>query len=698
MADPYPFWPQSSPDGDPPPKAAWVQAQPVSFVGGWEPLAFRQRAGFAFHDEQDSYYNDEYSDEALQRIKALGCNHIVLPFTKGDGLTAIGRELDFIKATVERAHRCGLRAGVYIRVDNVIADTVRSDYADVDEWLAVGVDEHIGTYEWNIQQTFRQLVCYTHPSAVKWLERAFRYAIEDLNADLLHLDGFAIGHTPWNCCRCARCNECFRSWLRQTYGEQRLRDEFGIVQIDHVKIPEVISNKPLPDTLANADMILWHLHQWDKQFAFTRHVRRFAKGLSPDVAMSVNPSLFKHINILRWLLFDWKPIMQWVDLVWCEDPFHLRFDRGRDTVISRIGEFKRAQEHGTPLATYHKLRDDAEIEKSVSFTTAVNGLHPGCQGFSFRYLHNFNLAYESKMRFHAWLKERWPNWAPTQPFGEIALLHHTASLAWNAKEPWLTLYAFEQILLHMKIAWRQFDQVDASRLNEVRTLILPDAECLSDPELDVIKQWVQDGGNLLFTQASGGFDEIRRRRARHPIFDWVPAWKQRYNDTVDARTWFDWKIDTDPQIVPLGRGRLGLWPHLQVDCDATLLPEPFKLESRAFGPDQLVTPADRGSLVGFLKALHGPMDIEVFGTNAIVVEVVRCAKRRGTKLIHLVQTDAKIDKSEVVVAVRNLKNHRFQLFSPDQLPPQLIVDGQTARVRDLTTYAVLEYEHLEESP
>ena len=693
MANPYPFWPQAWPDGEPPRKTAWIQSQPVSFVGGWEPLAFRQRAGFAFSDEQDSYYKEEYSDEALQRVKSLGCNHIVVPFTKGDGLNAIGRELDFIKDLVERAHRWDLRAGVYIRVDNIVPDTVRKDYPDVDEWLAVGVDEHVGTYEWNIQQTFRKLICYTHPSAVEWLEEVFRYAIEDIKADLLHLDGFAIGHTPWNCCRCPRCDECFRAWLRETYGAQRLQERFGIIQIDQVRIPEVISNRPLPEKLTNADLMLWHLHQWDKQLSFTRHFRRVSKSLGPDVAMSVNPSLFKHINILRWLLFDWKPIMEWVDLVWCEDPFHLCFDQARDTVVSRIGEFKRAQEHGTPLATYHKFRDDAEIEKSVSFTTAVNGLHPGCQGFSFRYLHNFNLAYESKKRFHEWLAGRWSQWAPTRPFGEVALLHHTASLAWNSKEPWLTLYAFEQILLDMKIAWRQFDQVDRSRLNAVRTLILPDAECLSDQDLDVIKRWVNDGGNLLFTQASGAFDEYGRRRPRHPIFDWVPAWQHRYNDTVGAHTWFDWKIDTDPQIVPFGGGRLGLWPRMEVDCDATLLPEPFKLEARAFGPENVTTPMNRGSLVGFLKALHGPFDFEVFGTNSVVVEVVQCANQSNTRLIHLVQTDVKIDQSEVVATMRDLKNHRFQLFSPDHPCPELIVDDRTARVRNLRTYAVLECEH-----
>ncbi|MBH05643.1 MAG: hypothetical protein CMJ20_04915 [Phycisphaeraceae bacterium] len=686
----YPFWPRAYPATNPPPKTKWMQSGPISFVGGWEPLSFRQRAGFAFSDEKEFYYNHEYSNESLERIKALGCTHLIIPFTKGDGLSTIDTELDFYKDIIQRAHARDLRVGVYIRVDNIIPDTVRDDYPDIDQWLAIGTDNRIGTYEWSIQQTYRKLICYTHPSAVNWLENTIQSAIKNLGADLLHMDGTAINHIPWNSCRCERCTKCFRDWLHEQYGEQRLKDQFGLLQINHITIPEILSNQPLPEVLANSDMILWHLHLWDKQLAFSRHVCRFTKELNPDVAISANPSLFKHINILRWFLIDWKPILDWVDIMWSEDPFHLQYDRQRDLVISRIGENKRAHERQFVLGTYHKHRDIEETEKSLAFTVATNGLHPSCQGFSFRYLHNYNLAYESKRRFHEWLGPRWQTWAPTTPFGEIALLHHTNSLAWNAKHPMVTLYGFEQLLMQMKVAWREFDQITAELLTQTRTLILPDCECLSNDELLILKQWTRDGGNLLFTAISGMFDEYRRRRPRHPIFDWIKEWKQQYNDTIDARTWYDWKIKTNPQIIPFGCGRLGLWPGVACDFDGTFIPPPFEQYTNTFKPEDLAIPDQGDELTTFIKDLHGNLDLEVSAPGPIVLNVTQCANHPTTRLIHIVQTDPQRESADVKMQIKDQHKIEFKLTSPDMRQPDLIIGDQGVEVREINTYAVIE--------
>ncbi|HEY3298067.1 MAG TPA: beta-galactosidase trimerization domain-containing protein, partial [Armatimonadota bacterium] len=45
-------------------------------------------------------------------------------------------------------------------------------------------------------------------------------------------------------------------------------------------------------------------------------------------------------------------------------------------------------------------------------------------------------------------------------------------------------------------------------LSKYKTLVLPDATCLSDETAEIIKQYVADGGNLLGTYEAGFYDEI----------------------------------------------------------------------------------------------------------------------------------------------------------------------------------------------
>src|SRR5690606_38915158 len=113
-----------------------------------------------------------------------------------------------------RAQKLGLKVGTYIRVDCVLPELVVQDCPDVYDWLACGMDGRPGTYA--PQQTFRKRLCQMQPGAIAWLERLFEYAVTELNADFLHLDGFLVSGRPWENCRCKRCVASWRNWLKST--------------------------------------------------------------------------------------------------------------------------------------------------------------------------------------------------------------------------------------------------------------------------------------------------------------------------------------------------------------------------------------------------------------------------------------------------------------------------------------------------
>jgi len=66
---PFSCWPLSF-EGEPPARVAWTRQQPLSFVGAWEPVSFRTRAGYAYDDEEAFAAESEFSDAALRGFVA----------------------------------------------------------------------------------------------------------------------------------------------------------------------------------------------------------------------------------------------------------------------------------------------------------------------------------------------------------------------------------------------------------------------------------------------------------------------------------------------------------------------------------------------------------------------------------------------------------------------------------------------------
>src|SRR5690606_24951095 len=147
------------------------------------------------------------------------------------------------------------------------------------------------------QQTWRRRVCYSHPEAVAYLESVFRYAVETLKADQLHLDGYHLAQEPSSMCRCPRCVESYRQWLKRRYPTpEAVRRAFGILRIDAVEPPWFEPGGPLPVVINSPDIRAWLRFQWDRELAFTRHLRRFVRGLSDQVAISINAAQGVYYN------------------------------------------------------------------------------------------------------------------------------------------------------------------------------------------------------------------------------------------------------------------------------------------------------------------------------------------------------------------------------------------------------------------
>ncbi len=511
-------WRHAYPLGGPPPRAAWFAAEPSIFVGAWEDLAFRRRAGLAWADETEAY-DQEFSNDVLNRIAALGCNHLILPHTKGYGRAAIQEGIDKFADIIRRAHDRGLRVGLYLRIDNAIPETLRGEYPDVDDWLTVGELGRRSHY--SSQQTFRSRICHLHPSAMRYLEAEFRHAVTVMGADLIHIDGMHFSFYPSVTCRCPRCTQAYRQWLQESYPDAKQQKElFGPVNFESIALPSFdplqqagdpgfAPFQALGDLVRSPDVQSWFRFRWDGEFALVRHLRRFIHELSPDVAVSINPAWGASYNSYR-IFTQWaERLLPWVDAVWSEDPLDLDFKHGR--LISRVGTYKTTREYGISTCNYHWMREPGRIEASLALSAAANGGNLACMGFTIRHLPHYSVGASIKQKIALWVKDHWKLFKNTRPAGEIALLRHQPSLAWNSRSPWWTAMACEQLLVQMQIPWRMFDRLDTAAIAEVKTLLVPEAVCLSDAEIATLGSWVRAGGNVLVTSGTASHNEHFRR-------------------------------------------------------------------------------------------------------------------------------------------------------------------------------------------
>jgi len=138
-------------------------------------------------------------------------------------------------------------------------------------------------------------------------------------------------------------------------------------------------------------------------------------------------------------------------------------------------------------------------------------------------------AFAAQAACEPWLEEM-------QPITEVALIYSqpSADLTPRTHSSFGTMalhdLAFEgwaQILIQSHQLWDVLHdfQVDAAHLRRVKTVILPQAACLSDAAIAALLKFVRRGGRLIVTGNTATRNELARLR-KHPAFDGVAGIKR----------------------------------------------------------------------------------------------------------------------------------------------------------------------------
>ena len=94
--------------------------------------------------------------------------------------------------------------------------------------------------------------------------------------------------------------------------------------------------------------------------------------------------------------------------------------------------------------------------------------------------------------------------------GNVALLRSYPSIAYNHARAQLSAILTEQTLIQARIPFDLVFDEHLEDLSKYRVLILPDSECLSDPQLAAVRAFVEKGGGLLAIGQSGPVRRVEK--------------------------------------------------------------------------------------------------------------------------------------------------------------------------------------------
>ena len=189
---------------------AWLR-EGVIFVGHWEPLIYRRRQGSASTDAE-AQFESSHSEEAVAQLAELGVNLIITHYHKGFGAAAEQGEYALIRELRDRCHARGIRVGAYLRLDTLAYESLLLEHPEAKGWFQVNWDGQYPVYNDSDQWLYyRRQACPCCEEYLQWVEEQIRFAIEDLEVDLIHFDG-VMPYLEGYQCYCDRCKVDFRRY------------------------------------------------------------------------------------------------------------------------------------------------------------------------------------------------------------------------------------------------------------------------------------------------------------------------------------------------------------------------------------------------------------------------------------------------------------------------------------------------------
>lgn len=669
-------------------RPSWLAEEPLIIVGNWDTAhIFRVRKGGNPVWHEDDYVR-EHTEEAVQKLKEMGVTMAVIHFYKGFGLEAEREQLEDSKKLAALCKKHGIRVGVYVG-STVGFETFLLEKPEAQEWF---LPDYMGNpVRYGGTQTFRKRVYFMHPGFIEYMKKVLKIAIEELDVDLIHFDNTSLRaqrpafHHPL-------AKEHFRAYLQKKFTSEELKQRLGFGDVTYVEPP--LFEGPL-STIDDPLFQEWIDFRCQQLADFYGEMARYIRSLDPEVAVENNPhSGGSGVNTMWEQGIDYPRLLAHTDIVWTEEGNEAQVTED-GILLSKIRTYKQATRLGNKIFTY---TSDSLVQLAEAMTFnrqclgMVGGMLAGYELSEQRRTYGFDDPYswggaypgfghdQRKQDYIDFYRTNFNYYRGVETASEVAVLHSYATMAFNNDRPYQSVYLFEESLIRNHVPFDIIFDEHLADLGKYRVLVLADQECLSDRQIDQIRQFVANGGGLVATEHTSLYTERRQRRrdfGLSELFQVQPSrWPARAREPEPA--------PAGPLVRrQVGEGRVVYIPEI---VPSVKKPAAVPMTSRFW---QL--PLNAQQLIESVRWAAGDrMILESKADNTVVMEVLE-HQESGALLLHMINYDsARVSSAnnlEIVLSVPpGTEIEEVRVLSPDAgdakvIPHRLIqAEGSEARV------------------
>ena len=481
----------------------WLQRDGIVMAGSWEPLLFRVRRdgsnGYTPTAEQRAAYLREHSPEMIAKLKALGVNFVMMHCYKGAGLEAERESMADAVKFAKLCHDAGLRVGVYNYSGAFLWEPLFEEVPQARDWVILDKDGKPLTY---YKAGYRYRWNRNHADAQAFYRQLVRFAVNDIEADLLHFDNYSVGPG-----QDANSVQRFRDYLADTFTPERLRK----MGIDDLNVAQPPMTGP-PDNLLRRAWLDFSCQSLADSY---HDMSRYARTLRRDILIECNPG--GPGNYIGGPT-DHGRLLQGGEAFWDEGR-QPGYHDGR--LYTRIRTFKVARRMNNIAFAY--TTTGLEMAESMAFNRDCLGCicwfeydkivaRPGSKDPLSHTLAPFIDFFHTRRDLLRGAKV----------VADVAVLRSFASQVFADSKYARLTYQVEQALIENRTCFQIIYDQHLNDLKRYRVLVLAGCVGLSDQHVKQIEQYVESGGRVCMIGPVATHDEWMLPRKK-PALDHLPA-------------------------------------------------------------------------------------------------------------------------------------------------------------------------------
>ncbi len=510
-------------------RPSWLRRDGIVMAGSWEPLLFRVRRdgydGYTPTAEQRDAYLREHSPEMIARLKDLGVNFVMMHCYKGAGLSAERQSMADAVKFAGLCHDAGLHVGVYNYSGAFLWEPLFKEIPRAQDWVLLDENGKPRTYG---SATYRYRWNRNHPSAQVFYRKIVSFAVNEIKADLLHFDNYAIGPGRDN-----NSVQRFRQYLRDTFTLDQLKS-MDIDDLDTVQPPMTGS----PDNLLRR---AW-LEFTCRSLADSYHeMSRYARTLRNDILIECNPG--GPGNRIR-APVDHGRLLQGGEAFW---------DEGREPgyrngqLYTRIRTYKVARCMNNMAFTY--TTTPLEMAESMAFNLDCLGCICWFEYAKIVAKPGSKEVVSDKLEpFIRFFHRHRDLFREAKVVADVAVLRSFPSQVFADSKYARLTYEVEQTLIDNHVCFQIVYSQHLDNLERYRVLVLPGCVALSDRHIKQIEKYVQSGGRVCIIGPAATHDEWMLPRVRPAFADLRDSQVIRISSDGDALGAIHQACDNEPTL------------------------------------------------------------------------------------------------------------------------------------------------------